>query len=81
MVEESDTKTSEAGGKNEAPNVISDHTGQYDARFMLWRMFCAENNVPVETLPGDLKGEARERWEKLKDNELHKPTEEKQSKE
>lgn len=64
----------------ETPNVsneISEHTGQFDARFMLWRMFCADHNLPVETLPSELKGEARDKWEKLKDNELHKPAEEK----
>ena len=63
--------------KPEAENQISEHTGQYDTRFMLWRAFCSQNNVPVETLPGDLKGEVRERWEKLKNNQLRKPTEEK----
>ena len=53
-------------------NEISDETGEYDARFMLWRTFCAENNVPVETLPGDLRGEIKERWEKLKAARLNK---------
>ncbi len=57
-------------------NVISDKTGQFDARFMLWRMFCAENNIPVETLPGDLSGEAREKWDKVKETQLKKPSEE-----
>ena len=56
-------------------NYISDETGQYDARFILWRRFCAENNIPVETLPSDLTGEIKEKWEKLKDEELHKPAE------
>jgi hypothetical protein len=51
-------------------------TGQFDARFVLWRRFCAENNIPVETLPSDLTGEAKEKWEKLKNEQLHKPTEE-----
>lgn len=47
-------------------NQISDQTGQFDARFLLWRKFCAENNVPVDTLPSQLTGEAKENWEKLK---------------
>lgn len=56
-------------------NEISDHTGQHDARFLLWRVFCAENNLPVETLPSELSGDVRDRWEKLKDDRLHKPAE------
>lgn len=52
------------------PNEISDETGQYDARFVLWRKFCAENNVAVETLPSDLSGEIKERWDKLKTERL-----------
>lgn len=60
----------------EISNQISEETGQFDARFMLWRLFCSENNVPVETLPSELEGETREKWEKLKDRELHKPAEE-----
>ncbi|OLE54681.1 MAG: hypothetical protein AUG51_06920 [Acidobacteria bacterium 13_1_20CM_3_53_8] len=55
------------------PNSISDETGQYDARFVLWRRFCAENNIPVETLPSDLEMEAREKWEKMKER-LQRPT-------
>jgi hypothetical protein len=53
-------------------NEISDETGQYDARFLLWRQFCAANNVPVETLPGDLTGETKKRWEELKESRLKK---------
>jgi hypothetical protein len=51
-------------------NVISDETGQFDARFMLWRTFCADNNVPVETLPSDLTGDIRDKWNALKDTKL-----------
>lgn len=65
-----------ADEKPKLSNEINPQTGQFDARFMLWRMFCADNNVPVETLPSDLKGEARDRWEKIKNEELHKPVEE-----
>ena len=51
-------------------NKVSDETGQYDARFLLWRQFCAANNIPVETLPGDLTGETKKRWEELKESRL-----------
>lgn len=64
------------GEKPLVPNEISDETGQYDARFLLWRQFCAQNGVPVETLPGDLKGEVKEKWEELKNQRLHKKVEE-----
>jgi hypothetical protein len=62
--------------ENEQPKVtneISDETGQYDARFILWRQFCAQNNIPVETLPSDLSGEVRDKWDKLKEERLNKP--------
>jgi hypothetical protein len=52
------------------PNEISDETGQYDARFVLWRKFCAEHGVPVETMPSDLTGEIKTAWEKLKAERL-----------
>jgi hypothetical protein len=58
--------------KPKVTNEISDETGQYDARFLLWRRFCAANNIPVETMPGDLSGEAKQKWDKLKDNLLPK---------
>ena len=51
-------------------NSISDETGQFDARFLLWRNFCAEHDVPVESLPSDLTGDIRDEWEKLKDSQL-----------
>jgi hypothetical protein len=56
-------------------NEISDETGQYDARFVLWRQFCAQNSIPVETLPSDLSGEAREKWDQLKEDRLRKSEE------
>ena len=61
---------------NEQPelsNEISDETGQYDVRFLLWRKFCNENGVPVETLPGELKGEIKQKWEAMKEERLRKP--------
>jgi hypothetical protein len=51
-------------------NKITDETGQFDARFLLWRKFCADNDVPVDTLPSQLTGTAKENWEKLKADEL-----------
>ena len=62
-------------GNPKLTNEIDEQTGQYDMRFLLWRTFCSENNVPVETLPSDLTGEAREKWEKLKNSRLHDPAE------
>jgi len=64
-----DKRTSES--KPEKSNEISDETGQFDARFMLWRVFCMENSVPVETLPSELTGETKEKWEQLKNEQLH----------
>jgi hypothetical protein len=58
--------------KEPAPldNIISDETGQFDMRFVLWRHFCSLNNVPVETLPSQLDGEQKEKWEELKAKRL-----------
>jgi hypothetical protein len=53
-------------------NEISDGTGQFDARFVLWRQFCGDNGIPVETLPSALTGEIKEKWEKLKNERLTK---------
>ena len=61
--------------KQKVSNEISDGTGQFDARFVLWRRFCADNNIPVETLPSDLTGETKDQWEKLKNEQLRRPTE------
>jgi hypothetical protein len=61
--------------KPKVPNEINPETGQFDARFILWRVFCAEHDVPLETLPSDLTGDIRDKWEKLKNDRLHRPTE------
>ena len=53
-------------------NEISDETGQYDQRFILWRHFCATYNIPVESLPSQLNAEQRERWEELKQQKLQR---------
>lgn len=63
--------------KPKVTNEIAEGTGQFDSRFLLWRRFCAETGVPVETLPSDLTGELKDSWEKLKNERLHKPSEEK----
>jgi hypothetical protein len=49
---------------------ISDETGQFDPRFVLWRKFCADEGVAIDTLPSDLCGEAKEHWEKIKQGQL-----------
>ena len=48
-------------------NEISDETGQFDPRFALWRKFCADQGIAVDSLPGDLSGEIKAQWEKLKE--------------
>ncbi len=54
-------------------NIISEETGQFDLRFVLWRHFCAENNIPVETLPSQLDGDQKEKWDELKAARLRGP--------
>jgi hypothetical protein len=61
--------------KLKVTNEINAETGQFDARFILWRTFCSDNDIPVETLPSDLTGESKDKWEKLKNERLNKPTE------
>jgi hypothetical protein len=51
-------------------NVISDETGQFDLRFILWRHFCEENNLPVETLSSQLSDDMKDKWEELKASKL-----------
>jgi CheY-like chemotaxis protein len=51
-----------------AVGTISPDTGRLDPRFMLWRLFCAENNVAVETLPSELGRELKKAWSQLKKN-------------
>lgn len=51
-------------------NIISDETGQFDLRFILWRQFCKTNNIPVETLPSQLDEEQKEKWDELKASRL-----------
>ncbi|MFN2529864.1 MAG: hypothetical protein ABR555_01075 [Pyrinomonadaceae bacterium] len=62
------------GKKNEQPppldNSVSDETGQYDMRFVLWRQFCAQNRIPVDTLPSQLNDDQKQRWEEMKAKRL-----------
>lgn len=55
-------------GNDAAVGAISADTGRLDPRFMLWRLFCSENDIPVETLPSELSRELKKEWEKLKKN-------------
>ena len=64
------TKGKDKEGLEPVDNVISDETGQFDLRFILWRQFCAQNGVPVETLPSQLEGDQKEKWEDLKSSRL-----------
>ena len=64
-----------AQDKEPVPNAVSDGSGELDPRFALWRSFCAEHGVPVETLPGDLAEPLKEAWEGVKEKEIHAPEE------
>ena len=60
-------------GKKQPPpvdNSVSDSTGQYDLRFVLWRQFCAKYQIPVDTLPSQLNDEQKELWEEMKAKRL-----------
>jgi two-component system cell cycle response regulator DivK len=58
-----------SGEEEEAQTAaVSLDTGRLDPRFMLWRMFCAETNIPVETLPSELDRAQKDKWERLKKN-------------
>ena len=65
-----------AKDKKEEPkvdNIISDETGAFDLRFILWRHFCQQNSISVDTLPSQLNNEQREKWEELKASRLRGP--------
>ena len=59
-------------GKQPPPvdNSVSDSTGQYDLRFVLWRQFFAQYQIPVDTLPSQLEDEQKELWEAMKARRL-----------
>jgi hypothetical protein len=54
----------------ELDNSVSDSTGQYDLRFVLWRQFCAQNGIEVDTLPSQLDNDQKDRWEQMKSKRL-----------
>jgi hypothetical protein len=56
--------------KKQLSNSVSDYTGQYDARFILWRKFCKEQNIAPDTLPSNLYRKQLEKWEKIKKEKL-----------
>ena len=43
---------------------------EYDLRFVLWRQFCAQYQIPVDTLPSQLENEQKELWEEMKARRL-----------
>jgi hypothetical protein len=61
--------------KEEQPpvkNVISEETGEFDVRFLLWRHFCEKNGISVDTLPSQLNEDQKEKWEELKASRLRR---------
>ena len=54
----------------EVDNSVSDSTGQYDLRFVLWRQFCAQQGIAVDTLPSQLNSDQKDLWEEMKANRL-----------
>lgn len=59
--------------KNQPPEVdnsVSDSTGQYDLRFVLWRQFCAQQGIAVDTLPSQLDNDQKDLWEEMKAQRL-----------
>jgi hypothetical protein len=67
---------SEKRKKQQPPvdNTVSDETGAFDLRFLLWRHFCQQNNIPVETLPSQLDDDQKHKWDELKAKRLRRPT-------
>jgi hypothetical protein len=49
-------------------NEVSDETGQFDPRFVLWRIFCEEHAIPLASLPSQLDDRLKRKWGKFKDN-------------
>lgn len=72
-----DAQAAQKAATSQPSNTVSEETGQFDTRFMLWRAFCARYGVSVDALPSELTGEAKEEWDKMKDSALHKPVEKK----
>ena len=63
----------DTGERNKQPkldNSVSDSTGQYDLRFVLWRQFCAQQGLSVDTLPSQLNDDQKDLWEEMKAQRL-----------
>jgi hypothetical protein len=58
------------GQQQSSLESLSEGTGELDPRFVLWRKFCADQGLAIESLPGDLDAKAKEQWETLKESEL-----------
>jgi CheY-like chemotaxis protein len=52
----------------EAHTGGSRDTGEQNPRFLLWRMFCAENNISIDAIPSGLDSAMRTKWEEVKRN-------------
>jgi hypothetical protein len=52
-------------------NSISDTTGHLDIRFTLWRRFCFEHDISVDSLPSELSSEKQKSWKEFKDRYLN----------
>jgi hypothetical protein len=52
------------GQHHSSLNRVSETTGQLDPRFVLWRSFCADQGIAVDSLSSDLCAEAKEQWGK-----------------
>lgn len=62
--------TGERKKEPELDNSVSDSTGQYDLRFVLWRQFCAQQGLSVDTLPSQLDDDQKGLWEDMKAKRL-----------
>ncbi|HET9786790.1 MAG TPA: hypothetical protein VFP47_06640 [Pyrinomonadaceae bacterium] len=62
--------TGEQKKEPELDNSVSDSTGQYDLRFVLWRQFCAQLGLSVDTLPSQLDNDQKDLWEAMKAKRL-----------
>ena len=62
--------TGERKKEPELDNSVSDSTGQYDLRFVLWRQFCAQQGLSVDTLPSQLDDHQKDQWQDMKAKRL-----------
>ena len=52
--------------QREGAVVDWEQTGQLDPRFALWRHFCSNHGIAIDSLPSELGGAAKKQWERLK---------------